>query len=900
MSMRNYQKIRSLGKGSFGQAWLVLSKSDRSRYVAKVMQEFQTEEERADCFKEAQVLRSLKHPNIVRYVDSFAENEKFHIVMEFVDGGDLAQLIQRQKRTRKYLSESRVAHVFWQICRGVNHCHENRILHRDIKSGNIFLMKDGGVKVGDFGIARVLDSTTALARTKIGTPYYLSPEICQEKPYNQKSDVWALGCLLYEMLALEVPFKAKDIMNLMRMIMFRHPQPIRGGNYSSSMRNLVKSLLAKDPKRRPSVRQVMSHPLFQQFQKNEMTTKQQGKQRRRHHHHQQQQKDEHVKNSQITSAEATRYFEKLAELRVGGDGRRHRRRSSVQRPLQVRNQVQKQVRPVHHQIQENEVSRRRSLKQDDEEHLKQLAQARKRAYDERMALKKKMAGVGGRPQQQLAAKPKQQQQQSQQHHQQRRKSTVENDEEHLKQLAQARKQAYEERMALKKKMAGVGGRPQQQHCVSKSKQQQQSQQHHQQRRKSAVEKKEKELLRQLAEARKQAFEERMRLKEKMAGVGGRPSSNSDTQSRIHNTPPEEKRKNREMDREQRRKSLETERLRELREARVQAFEARMKLKKKMEGMDGRPVPVKDKKCIVAKDSNSSEILYKKKMEEKSNAYLVELAEARKRAFEERMALKKKYEAESNRTSSNSPPAIPMPVSQQQQQQQQQRDIQNKQQKRVEESEKLKLLAEARKRAFEERMALKKKMEGINGRSSSTAAAAVTTNKNVTEMTKKNMEERKKREEDTRLRILAEARKRAFEERMALKKKMVNTRSSSPQEILKEKVRIARTVVKQQKENIKQTFQTPTNRKKKKKIEEESPTFDFTTPPPPSCGPNRAERLHLKQYLEGHLGENLFKEICRVVISGKSAIPIMRKVPGGVQRAQHLIPMVRHFCRLNSK
>ena len=266
MSMRNYQKIRSLGKGSFGQAWLVLSKKDRSRYVAKVMQEFQTEEERADCFKEAQVLRSLKHPNIVRYVDSFGRTRKFHIVMEFVDGGDLAQLIQRQKRRRKYLPESRVAHVFWQICRGVNHCHKNRILHRDIKSGNIFLMKDGGVKVGDFGIARVLDSTTALARTKIGTPYYLSPEICQEKPYNQKSDVWALGCLLYEMLALEVPFKAKDIMNLMRMIMFRHPQPIRGGNYSSSMRNLVKSLLAKDPKRRPSVRQILTHPLFREFE----------------------------------------------------------------------------------------------------------------------------------------------------------------------------------------------------------------------------------------------------------------------------------------------------------------------------------------------------------------------------------------------------------------------------------------------------------------------------------------------------------------------------------------------------------------------------------------------------------------------------------------------------------
>eukprot|EP00938_MAST-03A_sp_MAST-3A-sp1_P002398 g2398.t1 len=830
MSMRNYQKIKSLGKGSFGQAWLVLSKKNRSRYVAKVMQEFQTEEERADCFKEARVLRSLKHPNIVRYVDSFAENEKFHIVMEFVDGGDLAQLIQRQKRRRKYLPESRVAHVFWQICRGVNHCHKNRILHRDIKSGNIFLMKDGGVKVGDFGIARVLDSTTALARTKIGTPYYLSPEICQEKPYNQKSDVWALGCLLYEMLALEVPFKAKDIMNLMRMIMFRHPQPIRGGNYSSSMRNLVKSLLAKDPKRRPSVRQILQHPLFRQFdgEKRERVADVRH-QNLRHQNVRQQRQSEHVKNSQITSAEATRYFEKLAELRLG-----NRRPTKVVEKKKV--VVQKQAR-------------HRSLKQENEEHLKQLARARKEAFEERMALKKKMAGMGGRPQQQ--------DQRPRRHHHHHH------------------------------------------HAMAQKQEQQQIQ------RKSALEKKEEKLLRQLAEARKQAFEERMRLKEKMAGVGGRPSSNTDTQSRIHNTPPEVRRKNREMNREQRRKSMENEKLRELREARVQAYEARMALKKKMEGIGGRPVPA-TKMTIPKKVENDVETISfknkeKQKNKSKDNSYLAELAEARKRAFEERLALKKKFEGMGGRpvkTSAAAPPAIPKPVSKQSYETRRQK---TEQKRRVEESEKLKLLAEARKRAFEERMALVKKMQDVGGKQSpsSSSSSTVTATKSKPTTTSRSREEQKK--EAKRLQILTKARKEAFEERMALKEKMENIKKSkSPQEILKQKVRLARTVVKEQKENIKQ-FRTPTNSKKnKKKLVEDSPTFDFTTPPPPSCGPNRAEKLHLKQYLEGHLGESLFQEICCVVKSGKSAISIMRKVPGGVQRAQHLIPMVRHFCRLDMK
>ena len=351
---------------------------------------------------------------------------------------------------------------------------------------------------------RVLDSTILREprseRRTISRPR-------SEKPYNQKSDVWALGCLLYEMLALEVPFKAKDIMNLMRMIMFRHPQPIRGGNYSSSMRNLVKSLLAKDPKRRPSVRQILTHPLFREFEgekRGERVADVRHQNVVRHQH-----QSEHVKNSQITSAEATRYFEKLAELRLG-----NRRPTKVVEKKKV--VVQKQAR-------------HRSLKQENEEHLKQLARARKEAFEERMALKKKMAGMGGRPQQQQDQQPRHR------------------------------------------------------HVVAQKQEQQQIQ------RKSALEKKEEKLLRQLAEARKQAFEERMRLKEKMAGVGGRPSSNTDTHSRIHNTPPEVRRKNREMNREQRRKSMENEKLRELREARVQAYEARMALKKKMEGIGGRPV-----------------------------------------------------------------------------------------------------------------------------------------------------------------------------------------------------------------------------------------------------------------------------------------------------------------------
>ncbi|XP_022786792.1 serine/threonine-protein kinase Nek5-like [Stylophora pistillata] len=116
------------------------------------------------------------------------------------------------------LPEDQVLDYFVQICLGLKHVHDRKILHRDLKSQNIFLTKNGIVKLGDFGIARVLHSTMELARTCIGTPYYLSPEICENKPYNNKSDIWSLGCVLYELLTLKHAFEAGNMKNLVLKI----------------------------------------------------------------------------------------------------------------------------------------------------------------------------------------------------------------------------------------------------------------------------------------------------------------------------------------------------------------------------------------------------------------------------------------------------------------------------------------------------------------------------------------------------------------------------------------------------------------------------------------------------------------------------------------------------------
>ncbi|NXW06047.1 NEK1 kinase, partial [Fregetta grallaria] len=184
----------------------------------------------------------------------FIENGCLYIVMDYCEGGDLFKKINAQKGI--LFSEDQILDWFVQICLALKHIHDRKILHRDIKSQNIFLTKDGTIQLGDFGIARVLNSTAELARTCIGTPYYLSPEICQNKPYNNKSDIWALGCVLYEMCTLKHAFEAGNMKNLVLKII-SGPFPPVSMHYSYDLRNLLSQLFKRNPRNRPSVNSIL-------------------------------------------------------------------------------------------------------------------------------------------------------------------------------------------------------------------------------------------------------------------------------------------------------------------------------------------------------------------------------------------------------------------------------------------------------------------------------------------------------------------------------------------------------------------------------------------------------------------------------------------------------------------
>ena len=211
--MNQYKKIRTIGQGQFGDVLLVRDRRPPNvLYALKaIFSRINSDDEEA-AHLEVQVLSSLNHPNIVKYEGSFFHNDMFHIVMEYCEGGDLAGIIK--SRTSRPFSETQILDWFVQLSMAVDYVHSEHILHRDLKSNNVFVTANNIIKLGDFGIARVLDRTLEQAKTVIGTPYYMSPEVCESKPYSYKSDIWALGCILYEMCTRKHAFDSRNLLGL--------------------------------------------------------------------------------------------------------------------------------------------------------------------------------------------------------------------------------------------------------------------------------------------------------------------------------------------------------------------------------------------------------------------------------------------------------------------------------------------------------------------------------------------------------------------------------------------------------------------------------------------------------------------------------------------------------------
>ncbi|XP_068720609.1 serine/threonine-protein kinase Nek8-like [Montipora capricornis] len=258
--MEKYEKLKSIGRGAYGTVYLCRRISDGCLFIIKqIPVEEMSKEERQAAMNEVKVLAMLKHPNIIAYFDSFFEEKALMIVMEYAQGGTVYNFLEERKG--KLLDEEEIIRLFVQIMVAIHHVHQQNILHRDLKTQNILLNKTRKVvKIGDFGISKILSSKSK-ANSVIGTPCYISPELCEGKPYNQKSDIWALGCVLYELATLKRAFEASNLPALVLKIMKGNYDPI-SERYSEDFKKLVLSMLQIDPAKRPTLPQIMAQPIL--------------------------------------------------------------------------------------------------------------------------------------------------------------------------------------------------------------------------------------------------------------------------------------------------------------------------------------------------------------------------------------------------------------------------------------------------------------------------------------------------------------------------------------------------------------------------------------------------------------------------------------------------------------
>ncbi|ESL05504.1 protein kinase [Trypanosoma rangeli SC58] len=261
--MDKFTKVRHIGKGNMGACALVRNNEDGKCYVIKQVDLGRlSRKERQQSLNEAHLLSSLQHPNIINYVDSFLSKKSDHlcIVMEFADCGDLSARIKKSYGVN--FRESQVLDWIIQLVLSLSYVHQRRILHRDIKSQNVFLTSQNILKLGDFGIACTLSGTYDQARTFVGTPYYLSPELILERPYDHRSDMWALGVVIYELMALRHPFNASNMKGLMQRILRVQYEPVPK-LYSTELRDIVPRLLVREPSQRIKLEELLELPVVQ-------------------------------------------------------------------------------------------------------------------------------------------------------------------------------------------------------------------------------------------------------------------------------------------------------------------------------------------------------------------------------------------------------------------------------------------------------------------------------------------------------------------------------------------------------------------------------------------------------------------------------------------------------------
>ena len=259
--MDGFEILEKLGDGAYSVVYKVRRKEDSQIYaLKKVSLSNLSQKEKENSLNEVRILASVKSTFVIAYKEAFIDesDQSLCIVMEYADKGDLYQKITQFKKMGCLIDEVDIWRIFIQMTKGLKALHDLKILHRDLKSANIFLFGDGSAKIGDLNVSKVAHK--GLGYTQTGTPYYASPEVWRDEPYDTKSDIWSLGCVTFEMLALHPPFRAENMEKLYEKVIKCQYGKI-SERYSDDIKEIIKLLLKVKTKERPTCAQILKHPL---------------------------------------------------------------------------------------------------------------------------------------------------------------------------------------------------------------------------------------------------------------------------------------------------------------------------------------------------------------------------------------------------------------------------------------------------------------------------------------------------------------------------------------------------------------------------------------------------------------------------------------------------------------
>jgi len=261
-----YRPLRHIGGGASSVVWQLSQMSTGRVLVGKFMDTtLMSEKSRNFALAEANNAAKVVHPNIIEFIECAERHGKLLLVFEFADAGDLhAQVAARAPN--RYFREEEILLILAQVCLAVSQLHKNKILHRDLKTMNVFLTMSGLIKLGDFGFSREYDQSVSATpgSTFCGTPYYLAPELWNQAPYGKKADMWSLGVILYELMSLRVPFSGKSMKDLVANVLAGRVDPLPE-QFSPDLRQLCFDLLSIDPERRPTVQEVFARPVMREL-----------------------------------------------------------------------------------------------------------------------------------------------------------------------------------------------------------------------------------------------------------------------------------------------------------------------------------------------------------------------------------------------------------------------------------------------------------------------------------------------------------------------------------------------------------------------------------------------------------------------------------------------------------